>query len=202
MSERIAIFGGTFNPPHLGHRRALVALIDRVKPDRVLVIPDGIPPHKELVGNASAEDRLAMTRLAFSDLCEVEISDMEMRREGKSYTSDTLASLTREGRELFLLVGGDMLLTLDRWHEFQTIFALATVCALSRESDRESFAALCAVAAGYERDFGARIQMIDTDPFPISSSELRARLARSQEDLSGLMDERVIAYIKERGLYV
>ena len=202
MSERIAIFGGTFNPPHLGHERAIRALIETVKPDRVLVIPDGIPPHKELLGNATAQDRLAMTRLAFSNFPEVEISDLEMRREGKSYTSDTLVSLAKEECELFLLVGGDMLLTLDRWHEFRTIFSLATICAIAREEEKESYARLCTAADRYRSEYGARVIMIDSEPFPVSSTELRLRIGARAENLKALMDERVLAYIEERGLYV
>ena len=202
MSERIAIFGGTFNPPHLGHRRALEALIEKVKPDRVLVIPDGIPPHKELVGNATDEDRLTMARIAFSDLPEVEVSDMEMRRAGKSYTSDTLLLLKKDGRELFLLVGGDMLLTLDRWHEFRTIFSLATVCAVSREADVHSYETLCDTAARYKREYGARILMINAEPFPISSSALREYILEDKDGICELMDTRVLGYIKARGLYV
>ena len=202
MSERVAIFGGTFNPPHLGHRRAIEALIDVVKPDSVLVIPDGIPPHKELVGNATSEDRLAMARLAFSDFTEVEISEMEIQREGKSYTSDTLLSLTMEDRELYLLVGGDMLLTLERWHEFRTIFSLATVCALSREADIQSYQTLCDAAERYKTEYGARIMVIDAEPLPISSSELRARIAEGNDGVREMMDPRVLAYIKDRGLYL
>ena len=143
-----------------------------------------------------------MARLAFSDFPEVEISDMEMRRTGKSYTSDTLLSLKKEGRELFLLVGGDMLLTLDSWHEFRTIFSLATVCAVKREADVRSHQALCDIAARYKREYGARILMIDAEPLPISSSVLRARIIEGKDGICKLMDSRVLGYIKDRGLYV
>ena len=76
MTERIAIYGGTFNPPHIAHVRACKAFLDRIKPDKLLVIPDFLPPHKDVADQITSEDRLKMTELAFQDIPEAQISDM------------------------------------------------------------------------------------------------------------------------------
>ena len=93
MTEKIAIYGGTFNPPHIAHVRACEAFYNAVKPDRLLVIPDFLPPHKEVTGNVTSEDRLAMTALAFESMPYAQVSDMEIRRGGRSYTAITLSEL-------------------------------------------------------------------------------------------------------------
>ena len=91
---KICIYGGSFNPPHLGHTAALRAVRAAIRPDLTLVIPDRIPPHKELTaGSPEPAERLLMTMLAFSGEPGVEVSDMELHRSGKSYTADTVREL-------------------------------------------------------------------------------------------------------------
>ena len=128
---RIAVFGGSFNPPHIGHVRAAVAARQALGADRLIVIPTGISPHKpQPEGSPSARARLEMTRLAFEGYDGVEVSDMELCREGKSYTVDTLEELSRtfEGAELFLLMGTDMLLGFDRiWWGYERILDLSSL---------------------------------------------------------------------------
>lgn len=141
---KIGIYGGTFNPPHLGHITAARAVFEMLKLDRLLIVPDGQPPHKDLPpGSPPPEQRLLLTRLAAEDTGlgdRVEVLDLELRREGRSYTSDTLARLHAlyPGDELWLLMGADMFLTLHRWHKPGTIFSLAGVAAFGRtEADTE-----------------------------------------------------------------
>ena len=142
---KIGIYGGTFNPPHLGHLAAARTAVDVLGLDKLLVIPAAIPPHKELPeGTPVSENRLAMAaKLADALLLPgvVEVSSMELEREGKSYTSDTLAQLRRQypEAELWLLMGTDMFLTLHLWHEPERILELAGVCAFGRtEQDGEA----------------------------------------------------------------
>ena len=135
---KIGIYGGTFNPPHLGHLTAAAAVIATLKLDKLLLIPASIPPHKDLpAGSATAEQRLEMTRMAGEQLGlggKVETLDMEVRRAGKSFTSDTLAELKAQfpEDELWLLMGTDMFLSFETWHEPEKIASLAGIAAFGR----------------------------------------------------------------------
>lgn len=135
---KIGIYGGSFNPPHLGHLAAARAAASVLELDKLVFIPAGIPPHKELPpGSPTGAQRLAMTAIAADQLLmpeTAEVWDVELRREGKSYTADTLAQAAQRwpGAELWLLMGTDMFLTIHRWHEPEKILALAGVCAFGR----------------------------------------------------------------------
>ena len=123
---KICIYGGSFNPPHLGHTAALRAVRAAIEPDVTLVIPDRIPPHKELTpGSPEPSERLLMTMLAFSSEPGVEVSDMELHRSGKSYTVDTVRELRdcNPDAELYLVVGTDMLTTFEQWHDYRALLA-------------------------------------------------------------------------------
>ena len=142
---KIGIFGGTFNPPHLGHLAAAEAAIGALGLDKLYIVPASIPPHKELPeGTPAPEHRLSMAaKLADALLLpeKLEVSSLELDREGKSYTADTLAALHAEypGAELWLLMGTDMFLTLHLWHDPEAILKLAGVCAFGRaEQDGEA----------------------------------------------------------------
>ena len=119
---KIGIYGGTFNPPHLGHVTAARSVFDLLRLDRLLVIPAGLPPHKDLPDHSpTPAQRREMTRLAVEQMGldgKAEVLDMELSRAGKSYTSDTLAELKERypDDELWLLMGTDMFLTLQAWH--------------------------------------------------------------------------------------
>lgn len=141
---KIGVYGGTFNPPHLGHAAAARAVVELLKLDRLLIIPAGLPPHKDLpAGSPTPEQRLEMTRLAADQLGlgdRVEVLDVEIHRHGKSYTADTLAALKARypDDELWLLMGTDMFLTFQAWHEPERILSLAGIAAFGRtEADTE-----------------------------------------------------------------
>ena len=108
---RVGIYGGTFSPVHNGHVAAARAFMEQMWLDILYIIPTGVTPHKIMKGDASARDRLEMCRLAFEGMEGVIVSDLEMRREGKSYTVDTLRELYDPSGRLFFLMGTDMLLT-------------------------------------------------------------------------------------------
>ena len=113
---RIAIFGGSFNPPHLGHLAAARAVLEELSPDKLIIVPANIPPHKAMEeGSPGAEERLTLCRLNFASLPDTEVSDIELRREGKSYSADTLDELMTlyPGAEFTFVLGTDMLLTFE-----------------------------------------------------------------------------------------
>ena len=138
---RIGVYGGTFNPPHLGHIAAARAVFETLKLDRLLLIPDRQPPHKPLPeGSPSPEQRLELTRLSGEQLGlgdRVETLDLELHRSGPSYTADTLRAVHERypDDELWLLMGTDMFLTLHTWHEPERILALAGIAAFSRSQE-------------------------------------------------------------------
>lgn len=198
--KTIALYGGTFSPPHLGHIRAAEAFARAVSPDRLLIVPSAIPPHKAPVMGASDEERLAMCRLAFASVPSAEVSDMEILRRGKSYTVETLRALAAPSVRLVLLVGTDMFLSLDTWYSFRELFQLAEIAYVRRESEAETEALLLEKERLYTEKYAARILALSTDVTEISSTELRRRLA-SGESLEGYLLPEVEAYIKARGLY-
>ena len=138
---RIGVYGGTFNPPHLGHIAAARAVFETLKLDRLLLIPDRQPPHKPLPeGSPAPEQRLELTRLSGEQLGlgdRVETLDLELHRSGPSYTADTLRAVHERypDDELWLLMGTDMFLTLHTWHEPEQILALAGIAAFSRSQE-------------------------------------------------------------------
>ena len=203
---KIGIYGGTFNPPHLGHVTAARAVFELLKLDKLLIVPDGQPPHKDLpAGSPTPQQRLTLTRLAAEDTGlgdRVEVLDLELRREGRSYTADTLADLRRlyPEDELWLLMGTDMFLTLQDWHAPEEILSLAGVAAFGRtEADTEELFAV-------QRDFlvkaypQARIFTLTVPGVvDVSSTELREELARGRG--GHLLPPRVYGYILRQGLY-
>ena len=176
---KVLIYGGSFNPPHLGHVDALRTAAEHIRPDRILVIPAGIPPHKTLAeGSPTAEQRLKLCQLAFQDIPGAEVTDLELRREGKSYTVDTLRELRQRmpEAELFFLVGTDMLLYMEHWFQFQEIFALCTLAALPRNEGE--LPALQEAVDHLLRTYEEEVMLIPKAPLPMDSTTLRSDLPR------------------------
>lgn len=192
---KIAIYGGTFNPPHRGHVESLQAVYEQAKPDRVLVIPASIPPHKELAaGSPDAEKRLELTRLAFKELPYAEVTDMELTRTGKSYTSDTVEELLRKypDAELMLAMGTDMFLSFETWHEYRYLIDNVTMLVFARREGEDE--KIFKYGEYLESKYGAKINYIMHDPLPISSSEIRRLLPRrlGRELLPGVVFARIV----------
>ena len=200
---KIGIYGGTFDPIHRGHLAAAKAAVDYLHLDQLLLVPANRPPHKQFSErSASAQDRYEMAVLSTAELGKkAQVLDLELRRTGKSYTSDSLRELKKQypDDELWLLVGTDMFHTLHTWHEAKTILSLAHIGAFSRRESGAD-ADFTAQKARLETVFGAKVAVI---PNPrvveISSTELRSSLAcgRGQEQLT----EPVWGYIQRRKLY-
>ena len=197
---KTGIYGGTFNPIHNGHLHIVEEFRRGLGLDRVLLIPTRVPPHKAAPDLASAGERFAMCRLAAQGKPWLELSDIEMRREGKSYTADTLEELSIRcpQDQFYLLMGEDMFLTLGRWYRPETIFSLASVCTTPRSPD--GLDALRQKALEYTGQFQARCFLEHIPYLPISSTQVRQAVARG-EDVSGLVPQAVAADMTERGLY-
>ena len=195
---KICMYGGTFDPPHIGHVEAAEAFVREMKLDKLLIIPTFIPPHKSRGDNTSTEDRLAMCRYAFSHIPKAEISDMEIKRGGTSYTYLTLEELSGNGTELFFLCGTDMILTFDLWRKYEYIFSLATICYARRERDKAISHKIQEKVRQY-RSLDAKIIEIDHDVTEISSSDIREGLAHRKAQR--YIPQSVLDYIEEKRLY-
>lgn len=197
---RIGIYGGTFSPPHNGHIAAAKAFMEQMWLDILYVIPAATPPHKQMTCAVSPEDRLNMCRLAFSEMEGVYVSDMEIRRGGKSYTVDTLQELTGEDRRLFLLLGTDMMLSLGEWYRPDEIFRLSYPVYIRREKDAILDQRIIQTIADYNKKYGKVVRRIVTEPLVISSSEIRERFA-AEQSVEGLLPPSVEKYIRDKHLY-
>ena len=195
---KIGLYGGTFSPPHTAHVRAARLFIREAGLDRLIVMPAGIPPHKSADKWGTGEIRLEMTRLAFSDLACV--SDYEIKKEGRSYTVETLRFLKKKypKDELYMLVGEDMFLSLESWREPRGIMELCTVVAMRRKGIEN--AVMEEAAKRYTSLYGARVLLIEDEPFEMSSTEIRNRIAAG-EDTKDLLSTAVADYIKKNKLY-
>ena len=177
---KIGIYGGTFNPPHLGHMAAAKAAVAALGLDKLLLIPAAIPPHKALPSDTPApEHRLAMVEKWADGMgAGAEVSALELEREGKSYTSDTLRAIrqTYPDAELWLLMGTDMFLTLHLWHEPEVILSLAGICAFGR-TEQDGEALFAPQREQLQKDFDAKITTITLPGLvDISSTRLREQL--------------------------
>lgn len=198
---RIGIYGGTFSPVHNGHVAAAKAFMEQMWLDVLFVIPAGIPPHKQVDHQVSAIDRYRMCELAFGDMEGVIVSDLELRRAGKSYTVDTLRELTAPDTRLFLLMGTDMLLSLDEWREPEEIFRLSYPVYIRREKDAVLDGLIVKKIAEYQKNYGKVVRRIVADPIEVSSTDIR-RALKEGRDISGLVPQKVADYILANKLYV
>jgi nicotinate-nucleotide adenylyltransferase len=208
---RTAVFGGSFNPIHLGHLLMADDMLERLALDRVVFVPAANPPHKPATMLAPAEHRYEMVRRAVAGHRGFEVSDIELRRRGPSFTVDTVEALAGGGDELFLLVGSETFLDLLSWRQPRRIVELTRLVVVPRTGsafDPESAAAQKVLReVGAERFVGpddavtpATVVVVRASSLPISSSDLRAR-ARQGRSLDYRAPETVVAYIREHGLY-
>ena len=202
---KIGIYGGTFDPIHKGHMAAAKTAAAKLKLDKLLLIPAGLPPHKSLaLGGASGNDRLEMARIAADRLrlkIPVEVLDIELNREGKSYTSDTLKELKKQypKDELWLLMGTDMFLSLHQWHEPEAILSLANICAFGR-AEQDSKEVLAPQKKHLSKISKAKITtLVLPNLVETSSTALREQLAKGERPEE--LDESIYGYILRRQLY-
>ena len=198
---RIGIYGGTFAPPHNGHVVAAREFFRQMELALLYIIPTALPPHKQIEAGDDPRHRLAMCERAFGDMERVIVSDMEIARGGKSYTVDTLRALAGEDRRLLLLMGTDMMLTLDRWREPEEIFKLCYPVYMRRESDPVIEGQIIAKNKEYLARFGKVVRRVPCNFIDISSTEIRRRV-RAGEAIDDVVPPSVATYVKEHGLYV
>lgn len=191
----VGIYGGTFNPVHLGHIHLLRAVMETGWLDELLVMPDRTPPHKEAPGLIDGEKRAEMLSLALEGMKGVRLSRLELESEGKSYTYLTL----RRMKELFpndrfsLIMGADMLLSFDKWRRWEEILENASLIAAAR--DEGEYERLLEKAAQL-----GKTRVLKITPLPISSTDVRLAVKQGRS-LSGLVPEAVEAYIRQNRLY-
>lgn len=198
--HQLAVFGGTFNPIHLGHIRLCCACHEACGFDQVLLIPSCVPPHKQVPGLLAAEHRLEMCRLAAKAYPFLEVSDIEIRRKGTSYTIDTLQELTQEfpNSEISLIIGSDMLYMLDKWYGYQEILTNYQIVTGARYQNEYQKLLDYQVSLGEQ---GNSIRIVRFPSFVISSTQIRKLLHDGKEG-SRYLDASVWSYIRQHRLYV
>ena len=198
--ERIGIYGGTFNPPHVGHIQAAKQAVEALGLSRLIVIPDRIAPHKQIPeGSPAPEQRLEMLRLATADCDRIEVSDIELRREGPSYSYVTVQQLKAQypNAELVLLMGTDMFLSFHSWMHPEIILENATLGVFYRGEKGEQ-ADIEAQMAEMVRQ-GYKVERVENNVINISSTQMRRLLAF--RCAGELLPQGVLDYIREYHLY-
>lgn len=199
---RIGIYGGTFDPPHVGHRKYALDAIEKLELDMLIVIPTYAAPHKFHKGTASCADRMAMTQMLFEDDCRVTVSDIEIQRQGKSYTVDTVKQLREDypDDELIFLMGSDMLLSFHRWRKPEEIIKYVRICAVTR-CDEIGKDELESYVSEYFPSDSERFIICDFEPIELSSTDIRSAV-HDGESISEAVLPQIEEYIKEKELYL
>lgn len=206
--NKIALFGGTFNPPHAGHVAACRAFVKAVCPDVLYIMPSALPPHKEISGADVPAHRFCMARMAFENMgCDTVFSAMELARSGKSYTVDTINELIKiHGCEkVYLYVGSDMLFCFEKWKDFLYLFEKCVLVTAARSTEDEAVIRQC--CENYREKYGCSYILMPIEPLDISSTELRNMLKHAANDFScqkeckKYLTEKLYGYIMKSDIY-
>ena len=220
--KRIGLFGGTFNPIHMGHVQVIREVKEGFDLDKIFIIPSALPPHKETAGIIDVLDRIEMIRLAFSDDPDFVVSDVELKRSGFSYSIDTVRhfkAILSENTELYFIMGLDAFLEVDTWKSYRDLFRLVPFIVISRTelgqndtvlqwrnlgnyikskiSDRYKFSAS---RSCYIHDEKQPVFLFEVPPLAISSTKIRERI-RKGHTINSLVPELIEDFIKTKGLY-
>jgi len=198
--NKIGVFGGTFNPIHNGHVSLGAYCKEELNLDKLMLIPTYTPPHKSSNELADEEHRMNMCKLATEQYGYFDVSDIEIKRKGKSYTYETLNSLKEIyiKDELYLIVGADMFLTLDKWKNPESIFKDATIVAVPRNQDDKEDLTIY-----YEstiKKLGAKAVILENPVVQVSSTYIRENIDNYQL-IKSLIDSNVYEYIVKNKLY-
>ena len=197
---KIGILGGTFNPIHNGHIELAQYCKNELLLDKIFLIPTYTPPHKISKDLADETHRLTMCSLASENLDDFEVCDIEIKRQGKSYTFETLISLKElyPDDEFYLIMGADMFLTLDKWKNPESIFANAVIITIPRnDSDKEELESYYNAVI---RDMGAKAVILPNNVQTVSSTFIRENIG-DYNTISDLIDKKVYEYIISNNLY-
>lgn len=189
---KIAIFGGTFNPFHIGHYEILSNLSALDFIDRVFIMPDKIPPHKSCDYLASNEDRIEMCRIVCKDFIKAELCLIEFEREGKSYSFDTVKALKSiyPDDDLYFVIGGDMLETLDKWYRWDELIQVVSFIVFPRKQQKNFI-----LDVERMKNLGA-----DIIPLDIQIKDISSTMFRKTRDKK-LLPDKIYDYIMSKGLY-
>lgn len=196
MERRIAIFGGTFNPPHMGHISAARACVESLKLDRLIMIPTNIPPHKILPeGSPTAAQRLEMTAIAASMVPMAQVSDMEISRKGASYSYETATQMAAmyPDATLWFVMGTDMLASFENWRKPEVILSHCRIAAVARGKEDGDF--IARQAKKLKKDLGAQVDIVYNPVIEGSSTDFRSGAALR------LVPSEIRRYIRQNGLY-
>ncbi|MGI5982451.1 MAG: nicotinate-nucleotide adenylyltransferase [Sakamotonia sp.] len=199
--KRIGIMGGTFDPVHNGHLLLGRQALSEYGLDQVWYMPSHIPPHKKDHRITDPKDRLAMLELALKGIPFFTVSDFEMKRDGNTYTAQTLELLkdAYPEDEFYFIIGADSLFQLETWYHPERVMELASLLVSGREYDGAG--RTLEQQAAYLRDmYGARIQILHNPEMNVASARIRELAARG-ESIEELVPRAVAAYIRERRLY-
>ena len=221
--KRIGLFGGTFNPIHLGHIQVIREVKEGFALDKILLIPSALPPHKEPGGVADARDRMEMIRLAFENYPDFTISDVELKRSGPSYTIDTVRhfnSTLPEDTAPYLILGLDAFLEIDTWKLYKDLFLLIPFIVMARTGAEHNDTVLrwktledylkSKISDGYQVSASRScyvhaekqpVFVFNVTPVDISSTKIR-RLIKKGRPIKSLVPEIVDDFIKTKGLYL
>jgi nicotinate-nucleotide adenylyltransferase len=221
--KHIGLFGGTFNPVHLGHVQVIREVKLGFSLDEILIIPSALPPHKKPCGVVAAEDRLEMIRLAFLNDPDFLVSDVELTRQGPSYTIDTVRyfkSILPDSTKLYFIMGLDAILEIDTWKSYRDLFLLIPFIVMSRtvkakgetSSRWESLGnylrsrisegyRFSAEQSAYVHNKKQTVFGFDVSPVDISSTTIREHIKKG-ESIKRLVPELIEDFIKTKGLYL
>lgn len=196
---KLGIFGGTFNPPHLGHLICAQSALSQLKLDRVIFVPAADPPHKAVDGDPGPRQRLAMCHCAIEGNGSFAVSTVDFERPGPSYTATTLERLHTQfsADDLTLIIGGDMGQSFHSWHRPERIIELARLAVVERE---DSNRAKITAAVSNIPDATKRLDFFEMPRIDISSTLVRSYVANGRP-LRYLVPDRVARYIEVRRLY-
>lgn len=210
---RVGIFGGTFNPLHMGHINCITTAQSRLNLDKVIVVPAAQNPHKPPVEGPSSEQRLDMVKIGLAEYSFVEVDEQELRRGGRSYTIDTIESYATivPPESLYLIVGLDQFEEFDKWKDFEKILSLANLVVITRPnhtlpfSEEEMPSGLRKIVAAFDRQFvalntGRSIEFLRAQNVDVSASDIRKRL-RTGRNVDRHVSIPVEEYIRENNLY-
>ena len=197
---KIGIYGGTFDPPHNGHINICKEFLNQLSLDTLYVMPAFVPPHKVVFDNDTYV-RYEMSKIAFGDISDkIIVSDLEIKRRGRSYTAETISYFVDYGDyDVYLLCGTDMFLTLDEWYKSSYIFKHSTIVHARRENDCDN-ELIEYKEAIYKEKYNAKILNLNIDVIELSSSEIR-NMVNNEGDVRNFVSEGVYNYINENQLY-
>ncbi|MBR6510248.1 MAG: nicotinate (nicotinamide) nucleotide adenylyltransferase [Clostridia bacterium] len=193
---KTAIFGGTFNPFHIGHYKILETLQNNNDIEKILLMPDKIPPHKVCDVLASDEERIEMCKLAAADFDKTEVCLIEFKREGRSYSVDTVKELKHKypDTDFTFVLGGDMLVFFDKWYKYEELMKLISFTAFLRTDTDEAEFFNC---VNRYRKMGMKIEVIEDKIPDVSSTKIRNDFSNSKP----LLNEKIYNFLKSRRVY-